>query len=291
MLDEIRELGFEYAELSHGIRISLVPGILEAVQAGGIRISSVHNFCPLPMGVNKAAPNLYQCSARYPREVESCWKYTMKTLETAERVQASAVILHLGSVEMRDYTEKLLSMVKRGQQNEERYQRLCMEAEEKRESRKEGFLARSIQFVERLIPEAENRGLKLGIENREALEEIPFEPDFPFLFKTLDHPAVIYWHDVGHAQIKENLGFISHRMHLESLQRWLGGMHIHDVEFPGRDHRPPGAGTVDFAALKPFVTPDAIKVFELSPRLSTEEVRRGVDHVLSLWGEMQLSNS
>lgn len=289
MLAEIRELGFEYAELSHGIRISLVPGIVEAVQAGELRISSVHNFCPLPMGVTKPAPNLYQCSARYPREAESCWKYTLKTLEMAERVKAPAVVLHLGSVEMRDYTDKLISMVKRGQQNEEKYQRLCMEVEEKRESRKDGFLTRSMQFLERLIPEAEKRGLKLGIENREALEEIPFESDFAFLLGKMDHPTVIYWHDFGHAQIKENLGFISHAMHLESLQDRLGGMHIHDVEFPGRDHRPPGAGTVDFEALGPFVNPDTIKVFELSPRLSVAEVRSGVDHVLGLWGQMQPS--
>ena len=31
MLQEIRDLGFEYAELSHGIRLSLVPGIMDAV--------------------------------------------------------------------------------------------------------------------------------------------------------------------------------------------------------------------------------------------------------------------
>jgi len=34
MLREIRDLGFEYAELSHGIRVSLVPGIIGAVEAG-----------------------------------------------------------------------------------------------------------------------------------------------------------------------------------------------------------------------------------------------------------------
>ena len=50
MLREIRDLGFEYAELSHGIRLSLLPGILEAVDAGEIKISSLHNFCPLPHG-------------------------------------------------------------------------------------------------------------------------------------------------------------------------------------------------------------------------------------------------
>ena len=36
MLREIRDLGFEYAELSHGIRVSLVPGIIDAVEAGVI---------------------------------------------------------------------------------------------------------------------------------------------------------------------------------------------------------------------------------------------------------------
>ena len=55
MLREIRDLGFDYAELSHGIRISLLPGIFEAVDAGEIKISSLHNFCPLPMGVDRAA--------------------------------------------------------------------------------------------------------------------------------------------------------------------------------------------------------------------------------------------
>ena len=70
MLREIRELGFEYAELSHGTRISLMPGILDAVDAGEIKISSLHNFCPLPMGVNHAAPNLYQFSDERPRERE-----------------------------------------------------------------------------------------------------------------------------------------------------------------------------------------------------------------------------
>jgi hypothetical protein len=33
-------------------------GILKAVAAGEINISSLHNFCPLPVGVTHAAPNL-----------------------------------------------------------------------------------------------------------------------------------------------------------------------------------------------------------------------------------------
>jgi hypothetical protein len=42
---------------------------------------------------------------------------------------------------------------------------------------------------------------------------------------------------------------------------------------------------VDFAALKPFVRPDHIKVFEFSPGVPVEDARRGIAHVKALWGE------
>src|SRR5437867_7754962 len=101
MLAEIRDLGFEHAELSHGTRISLMPGILEAVDAGEIKISSLHNFCPLPIGVNHSAPNLYQYSADREREREMAQRYTVKTMEFASRVKAPVVVLHAGSIEMK----------------------------------------------------------------------------------------------------------------------------------------------------------------------------------------------
>src|SRR6266404_2648523 len=143
MLREIRELGFEYVELSHGTRISLLPGILEAIDAEEIKVSSLHNFCPLPMGVNNSAPNLYQFSAERPRERELAHRYTLKTLELAERVKAPVVVLHLGSIEMKNYTDKLLELVARGEKETDKYQMLCAEVEEKREARKGPFLERT----------------------------------------------------------------------------------------------------------------------------------------------------
>src|SRR4029453_50031 len=88
MLREIRELGFEYAELSHGIRMSFVAGIIEGIDANEIKISTVHNFCPLPMGINYPAPNLFKFSSPDRREREYAFKHTIKSLETAERVGA-----------------------------------------------------------------------------------------------------------------------------------------------------------------------------------------------------------
>jgi sugar phosphate isomerase/epimerase len=284
MLREIQSLGFDHAELSHGIRISLLPGILAAVDAGEMKISSLHNFCPLPMGVSHAAPNLYKFSSDNPRERENAWRHTMKTIETAVRVQAPVVVLHLGKIDMKEYTEKLLKMISDGQKGTPKYEKLCAELMQKREEKKIEPLDLAEEMLGRLIAEAESRGIKLGLENRAALEEIPLEDDFGFLLREFNRPGLGYWHDTGHAQIKENLGFISHATHLESLSSRLIGFHVHDVEFPGHDHRPPGRGTIDFAALKPWVKPEHIKVFEFSPRMTEEEARQGVAHIRQLWG-------
>ena len=285
MLREVRELGFEYAELGHGTRISLMPGILEAVDAGEIKISSLHNFCPLPMGVTRAAPNLFQFSSPMPREREQAERYTRKTMEFANRVKASLVVLHLGSIEMKDYNDKMLSMLEHGEQNTTKYQKLCQEVEEKRESKKEEYFERVKESIKRLLPEAEQRGLRLGAENRQAIEELPLDGDFYFMFREISSPNFVYWHDTGHAQIKEHLGYIHHRMHLESLKERLAGFHIHDVQYPGKDHCPPGTGTIDFAGLKPFVQPGHLRVLELSPSLTPEQVREGFARIRGVWGE------
>ncbi|MBX3734869.1 MAG: sugar phosphate isomerase/epimerase [Verrucomicrobiae bacterium] len=287
MLREIRDLGFGYAELSHGIRISLVPGIIEALDAGEIRISTLHNFCPLPMGVNWPAPNLFKFSSDDGRERASALKHTLKTLDMAQRVGARLVVLHCGEVPMRDYNDKLETLVARGDRETPRYRRLVEEVEERRERSKEQAQELSLELIERIAGEAATRGLLLGVENREAVEEIPFDHELALFLARLPE-NVRYWHDCGHAQIKENLGFIHHAMHLEELAPRLAGFHVHDViaDAEGQhDHCPPGSGMVDFRTLRSFVRPDHIKVIELSPGVSADDVRRGYEFLRSVWGD------
>jgi sugar phosphate isomerase/epimerase len=284
MLREIRDLGFEYAELSHGTRISLQPGILEAVGAGDIKISSLHNFCPLPMGVNHSAPNLYQFSDDRRDQRELAHKYTLRTLDFAVRVKAPLVVLHVGSIEMKVYTDKLLEMLEHGEKDSPKYKKLCDEFSAKRDKLKKDYWQRTVDSLKKLVPEAESRGVKMGVENRQSLEELPIESDYDFLFAEITSPSLVYWHDTGHAQIKENLGFLNHRTHLESRRDRLAGFHIHDVQYPGRDHCSPGTGKIDFAALKPMVKPEHIKVFEFSPSLTPDDAKRGAEHIRKLWG-------
>jgi sugar phosphate isomerase/epimerase len=285
MLREIRELGFDYAELSHGIRISLMPGILEAVDAGEMKISTLHNFCPLPVGVTHSAPNLYEFSAERDRDRELAVRHTLKTFDFAARVKAPLVVLHLGSMDLKDYTGKLAEMLERGEKKDSpKFQKLVAEASAKREANKGKFFEHTKETLRQLLPEAEKRGLKLGCENREAVEELPLENDFRMFFSEFRSPNVVYWHDTGHAQIKENFGFIKHAAHLASLADRLAGFHIHDVQFPAQDHCAPCTGMIDYAALAPFVKPGHIKVFEFSNKVPLEAAQDGIAHVKKIWG-------
>lgn len=284
MLWEIRELGFDYAELSHGIRLSLVPGILAAVDAGEIKISTLHNFCPLPVGIEKPSPNLFEFSSDRDRDRQLALKHTLNTFEFARRVGAPLVVLHFGSMDLKDYTGKLTELLERGEKGSPKFLKVVAEAQAAREAKKKKAYDCSRDLLRELVGEAKHRGLKLGIEIREAVEELPIESDFAALLKEFPAP-VYYWHDVGHAQIKADLGFIDHAAFLAERADRLAGFHIHDVKFPARDHFPPGGGDVDFAALQPSVKPEHIKVFELSPKVPLDSVMRSVTHLKRIWGE------
>ena len=41
---------------------------------------------------------------------------------------------------------------------------------------------------------------------------------------------------------------------------------------------------INWAALKGMVSPDHIKVLELSPSLTVDQVKSGTAHIQSLWG-------
>ena len=61
--------------------------------------------------------------------------------------------------------------------------------------------------IESILAHAAERGVKLGIENREKFEELPLDADFPEYLKSLSVPGVAgYWHDTGHAHIKQQMG-------------------------------------------------------------------------------------
>jgi hypothetical protein len=58
----------------------------------------------------------------------------------------------------------------------------------------------------------------------------------------------------------------------------LIGCHIHDVQFPARDHRVPFSGMIDFASLLPSLTRQQPMVWELSSSASKDEIVAALTH-------------
>lgn len=289
MVEEMVGLGFKRIELSHGIRISLIPGILRAVEEGIVEISSVHNFCPLPNHVQHAAPNLYQPSASDDREIELWKRYTAQTISFASKVNANRMVIHSGSV--------FFFFVSAESRLEKWIDESGLEVSELRESkdfvklrdralkriRKKSVktMARIKESYLSMLSVAQEQGVRFCLENREGMEEMPIDSDYADFLKDLGEVEDFgYWHDTGHAQIKHLQGFMMHREHLEKMADRLTGFHLHDVSKEGRDHQVPGTGMVDFKMISEFVRPEHTLVLELSPRLTTEEVIASRDYIL-----------
>jgi len=98
MLEEIIDLGFQNVELGHGIRLPLAEGILKMWEAGRVKITSLHNFCPLPAEIPRASPDCYQFSAPHDGERDRAVRHSFKTIDFAKRLGAKFVVMHLGSV-------------------------------------------------------------------------------------------------------------------------------------------------------------------------------------------------
>jgi sugar phosphate isomerase/epimerase len=234
--------------------------------------------------VTSPAPNLYEFSSDRDRDRQLAFKHTLTTLDFAARVGAPLVVLHFGSMDLKDYTGKLKDLLERGKKGAPEFKKLTAEANAAREAKKKRFYDHSCSMLMDLVSEARKRNLKFGIEIREAVEELPVDSDFKALLEEFKAPTVYYWHDTGHAQIKHELGFIDHAQFLAERAERLAGFHIHDVKFPARDHFPPGEGDIDFTALKPYIKPEHIKVFELGPKTPVEAVRAGIARLKTIWG-------
>lgn len=277
MLREIKtELGFDLIELGHGIRLSLMPGIQKMFDAGQVRFSSLHNFCPLPVEVMMASPDCYQFSAVSAEERERAVRQTFQTIDFAERLGAPFVVLHLGEVKMRPITERLIQMTKAGKHLSRGYVRAKLKAVQTRERRASAHLRRVKECVRRIVERAVSKNVGIALESRRGYEEIPSERELPALLDELNSEQVGYWHDFGHSQIKANLGFIDHAEWLSAIGPRAFGCHVQDCNWPARDHEPPFTGDIDFEKLVPLLPASCLFVWEMSPNKTADAIRQSV---------------
>jgi len=282
MLREIKtKLGFDLIELDHGIRMPLMQGIQKMFDTREICFSSLHDFCLLPADAAATSPDCHKFSAVSAEKRDAAITQTFQAIDLAGQLNAPFVVLHLGQVNMPPITARLIAMAKAGEYLSRKYVRLKIKAVQERERDAPQYLQHVKNCLRRVIEYAGSKGVRLGIESRRAYEEIPTERELAKLLDEMNSPQLGYWHDFGHSQIKENLGFIDHAEWLRTMGPRTFGCHVQDCIWPARDHQPPFTGGVDFEKLVPLLPTNCLFVWEMSPNKSADAIR----HSVQMWKE------
>ena len=286
MLREIKtKLGFELIELDHGIRMPLMPGIQKMFDGGEIRFSSLDNFCLLPDEAAVASPACYKFSAASVEERERAVTQTFQAIDLAGQLNAPFVVLHLGEVTMPPITDRLIAMAKAGEYLSREYVRLKIKAVQERERHAPQYLQHVKDCLRRVIEYAGSKGVRLGIESRRAFEDIPTERELVELLDEMNSPQLGYWHDFGHSQIKENLGFIDHAEWLRAVGPRTFGCHVQDCLWPAREDQLPFTGAVDFEKLVPLLPTNCLFVWKMNPNRTADAIRQSVQMWKERFGE------
>jgi sugar phosphate isomerase/epimerase len=275
MIEEIVDLGFSNIELSHGMTIAKLPGIKKAWERGLFTCSGVHNYFPAPVEVMIDAPDAYEFTSHRPFDRQRAMDMTFRTLDIAAQFKAHYLVLHMGSVPLnpKSWTKALTTTVSEGGQHSQDYVKHKIAFVKKREKIGPLYYHRAIDSLTKIAERAAEVGVKLAIESRSRFEDMPTEREMIALqTHFVDNPWVGYWHDFGHVQLKHNLGLLDHIEWLEKISPHLIGGHVHDVQWPARDHRVPYSGTLDYAALLKFFPPGCPLIWELSPTRETAEI-------------------
>lgn len=287
MVEELRKMGFSSLELSFGMPEKMVNEIAGLVRDGRISVSSLHNYCPAPllpegMKLSHSALPFSNLDERLRR-----WavRQTIRTIETAAALKARAVVLHMGRVEIRPLSPRLIALLENNQSDTGRYRRLSEKIRRRREAAKGPYLERSLRSLREMAGPAQELGIKLGIENRYYPEEIPSLDEIGELIAAAASPAVGFWYDLGHAAVKGNLGWEDPGEYLKRYEKHLVGLHIHDV-IQSRDHKAPREGDLDYTPFREiFKRKDICRVFEVHPMATPDEVKAGAAFIENLGGE------
>jgi sugar phosphate isomerase/epimerase len=278
----LEALDISEVELSYRIDEDCFYGIRKALNRSRLRVSSVHNFFPVPLSIPNAKGSGDVFLLSHPAGEERCKavQWTKRSIEAACAVSAKAVVLHCGRIEMDAEYERLYAFFKKGEIASPPVQNFIHQKLTERETEKSAYLDSVLRSLEDLIPTAEQNDIILGLENRYHYHELPGPDEFEIIFEKFAGAPIGYWHDLGHAHAQESLGIIQVDELLRRYHNHLVGVHLHDARGLD-DHIPPGKGEIDFKKIAnaKWIGDDTLKVIELKPGTPDSEVAAGIRHL------------
>jgi sugar phosphate isomerase/epimerase len=276
LVSEIIDLGFEGVELEYRITNAFYQQMRPHL-TGRLRVLSIHNFFPKPeeRAKEQGSGDLFLLSATDRDERATAVKYTLRTIEHANALEAKAVVLHLGHVDMTNPIERFKELYKSEMINQEEGVTFLEEQREVRRSKHRNNLDAVLFSLEKLNQQAERQGVLIGIENRYHFHEIPDYEEIGIILSEFEGGNLGYWHDVGHAGVQENLGICRQKDLLDAYSDSMIGIHLHDVHGLD-DHLSPCQGELDYEEIIPFLKPDLIEIMEVHHKAGKEELLEGL---------------
>lgn len=289
MVDEILSLGFEAVELGYRLDEIQAEGVLRRVQEGAITVSSVHAFCPTPPHATGGHPELYLAATLDDDERAMAVLLALKTLEFAQECGAQAVVLHAGRVRPKWWrrapaSEMLIDLAEEQGVATPLFQQLTARAAASRRRHVGKHLVALRRSLDSLLPRFTQAGITLCLENLPSWEAVPCESEIATLVSDYGTPALAHWHDMGHGQVRQHLGWSSeHAAAAEALLPITRGIHIHDVQAMANDHQVPGTGVIDFARFAFYRSDAIIRVFEPHPGVPAEALAAALSLLRKTW--------
>lgn len=284
LLNEIKQTGVTAVELGYKITAAQLEQAFALLKEMDLKVSSVHNFCPLPDDYPSVrhASNYYRLTALDENERRLAVVWTKKSVDTALRFGAGVVVIHAGMVEMPDdLSEKLFKTYKVSDQGALAFEELRGRFLKERQKAAGPYIDAVIKSLAELLPYAQDKNIKIGLETRYYPTEIPNFEEIGQLLAKFHSEGLWYWHDVGHAQANDILGIYSHQECLKRYEKELIGFHLHGIKIL-RDHQAPLVGDFDIKQVYPFIKKHHIKVIESHASATKEQISVAVNEFSKL---------
>ena len=282
-LISVKDLGLNAIEIDYRVTREQIK-IIDSVKWDlGIKVVSVHNFCPGPDNgeTTRHPSNFYRLTSLDEHERLLAVKWTKNTIDTAVNVGASTVVVHAGTIDFEDgRCHQLFSLHRHGSAQVREYNDEFARVLGARQEMKGPYIEAAVKSFKDVVSYAEDKGIKIGLETRYYPIEIPNFEEIGQFLDMFGKQGMGYWHDVGHAEINERLGITNHVDLLDTYKARMIGMHVHGVEVM-RDHIAPFAGDMDLEKILPFMKKDIPYIIE-SKYATFEKIKSSVSKLKEL---------
>jgi sugar phosphate isomerase/epimerase len=268
-----KEFGFTHIEAN----ASVSPQMLSELLKTRVSISSIHSPCPATLSSGGTPISTLSLSSPNESDRREAVSFTKRTIDLASSVKARAIIIHMGEVPIDlNLQGRLSELHEGGYAQTKEYGHAKEELIHQRNYQAPNYLDRAKRSLHDISEYSQQRGIILGLETRFHFHEIPNIREMAELLDNVPENLVGYWHDVGHAEVQQRLGFSLHEEWLSRFRDRMVGIHLHDV-LGISDHHPPGKGNMNWEMVTKYLRPKILKVCEIGEWNNEEQIQGVVE--------------